>query len=311
MIYGSIIKTMENSPREMEKLNISFQWGSYGLHVLKFRLFPFSDCRFVESHQHSNYEFHYIARGKGYVIIENKLFDLKPGMVYLTGPGVIHFQKADEHDPMFELCLHLDIHPLDKQQINTTHYGFDKECIEAHNCIKAIEALPKQPVLDTFECMPLFEKAHQAILTNRYGLYITLKMTIIDLLLRTICCFQKKEDITSQLPTQNINEYRYMMAIQYMKENYTLPLTVDLVANKIHVSSRQLQRIFKEYGPFSFSEQLESFRLEQVCKDLLYSKTSIEDIAYKHGFSSSSYLHYVFKKSLGVTPRQYRNQHKQ
>ena len=41
---------------------------------------------------------------------------------------------------------------------------------------------------------------------------------------------------------------------------------------------------------------------------LTYTDQTIEQLARQHGFSSGSYLHYVFKKRVESTPQQYREQ---
>jgi AraC-like DNA-binding protein len=103
-----------------------------------------------------------------------------------------------------------------------------------------------------------------------------------------------------------MNEHRFQIATQFIHDNYSLPITLQEVAERIPISGRQLQRIFREQGAASFSAYLESYRLNQVCAAILEGRSSIEQIAVEHGFASSNYLYYVFKKRFGMTPGQFK-----
>jgi transcriptional regulator GlxA family with amidase domain len=83
------------------------------------------------------------------------------------------------------------------------------------------------------------------------------------------------------------------------------------VAEKLNISSRQLQRIFKQIDPDrTFSRILEEIRLQAVCSKLEASALPIEHIAESEGFTNATYLHSVFRKRLGMTPAAYRKSKK-
>lgn len=105
--------------------------------------------------------------------------------------------------------------------------------------------------------------------------------------------------------------YRYQYAVQYMEANYSSAVTLENVAEKLNISSRQLQRIFKQVHPDqTFSRILEEIRLQAVCSKLEASSLSIEHIAESEGFTNATYLHSVFRKRLGMTPAAYRKARK-
>ncbi|UUZ92992.1 AraC family transcriptional regulator [Paenibacillus sp. P25] len=107
-----------------------------------------------------------------------------------------------------------------------------------------------------------------------------------------------------------MKHYRYQQAIQFIKDNYMAPLTLEVVAERVQISPRQLQRIFREQTGGTFSEYMEQVRMLHVCSELAESDMTIDRIAFQNGFSSANYLHYVFKRKLGTTPMQYRLQHR-
>ncbi|WP_082005639.1 helix-turn-helix transcriptional regulator [Halocynthiibacter namhaensis] len=62
----------------------------------------------------------------------------------------------------------------------------------------------------------------------------------------------------------------------------------------------------------TFGSYLQNARIEQAALDLRQNSNgfqSITEIAYKHGFSSSSQFSRVFKRYLKLTPREYKKIH--
>jgi len=91
---------METKPDALDRLDIQFQWGNYGINVLRCHLTSFPSARVVQLHHHSEYEFHFIPRGKGKVIMKDTPYALREGLFYLTGPNVEHYQEADPIESM-------------------------------------------------------------------------------------------------------------------------------------------------------------------------------------------------------------------
>lgn len=300
---------MKEQPNKLERFDLQFSWGEYGIRVLRWHLTTFPAGKIIGFHKHSEYEFHFIPRGKGKVVIEDQEYPLQAGMFYLTGPNVMHYQEADALQTMDELCLHIDIVPLNptKKAADNDKWGQLWEINESEECIKQLNSLPTVPVMDQFDAMQCFLSAYRAIDDNHLGLFTFLKQSIQQILLRSVQAYAV-QPFQTILPSRDMNRYRYEMAVQFIQDNYDGPLKLSDVAEKIHVSERQLQRIFNEQASLTFSEYLEQFRLSKVCSWLVKSNLSVEEIAVESGFSSSRYLHYVFKNRFSMTPKMYRDQ---
>ena len=288
----------------LDRLELRFRWGAYGLRILHFHLASFPENQLIRYHKHSAYEFHFIARGTCRLSLEDDEHELEEGQFYLTGPGVLHQQLAGPAG-MEELCLHIDITPI-RDAIPVD--GEDQwEYQEAENCIRALDGLGAAPMPDRCQAMSCFLTAYTALQEAHPGWGTTIKQAVIQILLRASRApLQTHPAIVH--PERNMALYRFQQIMQFIRDNYATPLSLKDAADRIHVSSRQLQRIMKEQGGVSFSEYLESYRLEQVCAALVGESDSIEQIAADNGFQSGSYLHYVFRRKFGMTPSQYRDE---
>jgi AraC-like DNA-binding protein/mannose-6-phosphate isomerase-like protein (cupin superfamily) len=297
---------METKADALDRLDIQFQWGNYGFRLLRCHLVCFPPGKVVSFHQHSDYEFHFIPRGKGKVILKDQVFALQPGMVYLTGPGLEHYQEADSIEAMEELCLQIEAVKLFESDLVPEYYwGNRNDILEADSCMKQLDHLPHFPTLDHYNAMPWFLEAYRAWSGDKLGVYSTIHQAIIQILLRTVQAYDITRD-SFKIPSRDMNMHRFLLATQFMADNYARPLSLEDVAEKLSISGRQLQRVFLEKSGFSFSRYLEDLRLAHVSRELKESETSVQDIALQHGFTSSNYLYYVFRKRYGMTPNQYR-----
>lgn len=305
-----VFKMMEEKPYALDRLDIQFRWGNYGIRVLRCHLTSFPPGKIVDFHKHSEFEFHFIPRGKGMVILGEQPYPLDAGMFYLTGPDVIHYQEADGQEAMDELCLHIDIIPIKETACDdrsSSIWSGQQEVNEAEECVRQLKRVPLYPTVDQYNAMQCFLTAYRAWYENQSGVFTTIKQSVIQILLRSIRGYT---DISHQLPipSRDMNSHRFQLAVQFIENNYTGPLSLEDVADKLQISGRQLQRIFKEQSAVSFSKYLEQVRLSHVCSGLMLSERNVENIALENGFSSGNYLNYAFKKNLGLTPMQYRNQ---
>ena len=96
-------------------------------------------------------------------------------------------------------------------------------------------------------------------------------------------------------------------ARNYMWSNYSKKISLDEIANHVHLNPRYFSTLFKrEMGESVFS-YLTSLRLEQAMLMLKNTLLPIIEIAHQVGYDDPEYFSRLFRKKLGVTPRQYRS----
>jgi AraC-like DNA-binding protein/mannose-6-phosphate isomerase-like protein (cupin superfamily) len=298
---------MVNKMDALDRLELRFRWGSYGIRVLRCHLFVFQPGYIINFHKHSEYEFHYIAKGKGKVILFDQTYDLHEGLFYLTGPDMMHYQESDQDDPMHELCLHLDIVHLEAEAYAAS-WGNDLEESEAKECIKVLDRMPPVPVVDRYHAMNGFLEAYRIWEEQPSGFYTLMKQAIVQILLRTTRVFDSPDDKPG-IPERDMNFHRYQLVTQYIRDNESLQITLEQVAETINISPRQLQRIFRSEGQTTFRDYLEHVRLTSICSELIHTDRPIEEIALSHGYVNPNYLYPVFKGKYEVTPTAYRRLH--
>ena len=96
-------------------------------------------------------------------------------------------------------------------------------------------------------------------------------------------------------------------AIDYIEDHLYENITLDGVCDFVNYSRSHLSRKFNDILGLSLSDYIAKRRLSNAALMVYNTDKSMEYIAHTHGFSSGKYFSTVFKKELGITPREYRN----
>ena len=94
-------------------------------------------------------------------------------------------------------------------------------------------------------------------------------------------------------------------ALRYIKENLTEELSLEKVASAVSVSPNYFHSLFRTSVGKTLREYIEDLRIKKAVGLLLTTSYSLTRIAFECGFSSQSYFSFVFKRKMGITPRQY------
>ena len=97
-------------------------------------------------------------------------------------------------------------------------------------------------------------------------------------------------------------------AMQYIEEHYVERLTLSVVAEHTYVSKWHLSKLLNKETKQSFSDILNTTRINHA-KELLDDQSRrIGDVAEMVGFLDIAHFSRVFKRYEGVSAKQYRNQ---
>lgn len=95
--------------------------------------------------------------------------------------------------------------------------------------------------------------------------------------------------------------------LRYVNRHYAEKTTLQDICKKFSCSRSAVSHTFKKTVGKSFREYLITKRLQTAKLLLAHSGLSINEISASVGFSDSNYFSSVFKKSVGISPRTYRN----
>ncbi len=96
-------------------------------------------------------------------------------------------------------------------------------------------------------------------------------------------------------------------SIEIMRDSIETPVSPTEIAERLGISTRQLERLFGKYLNTSPKKYLMEMRLERAQKLLLQTEASITEVAFACGFENPGHFSRVYRSSFGVTPHSQRN----
>ncbi len=96
--------------------------------------------------------------------------------------------------------------------------------------------------------------------------------------------------------------------LEYIEENFSEEsLSLNSVAGAIGVSSNYFSSVFSQEMQMTFIEYVTKKRMEKAKRLLRQTEKHSGEIAAEVGYKDPHYFSFVFKKTVGCTPREYRN----
>ena len=114
-------------------------------------------------------------------------------------------------------------------------------------------------------------------------------------------------DAENLVRTQNITFKNFL---KILEDNYKRPEGVDFYAEKLFMTSRNLNLICKNILNRSVSEIIETRKLIEAKNQLVNTDKTVAEIGFDLGFNEKAYFTNVFKKKSGQTPTEFREEMK-
>jgi transcriptional regulator GlxA family with amidase domain len=99
---------------------------------------------------------------------------------------------------------------------------------------------------------------------------------------------------------------RLQTALEYARNNLRKTLTVEMLADAVHVSASQLSRLFRQETGKSPAKAIEGLRLETARLMIEQSRLSLDAIARESGFRDRRHMREVFVRGYGIPPQSLR-----
>lgn len=263
-----------------------------------------SYMNWIRWHWHEEMEILIVDQGIAEVSTDDTSYLIKPGQGLIINQNVMHCIHTHNKKSctFYSLIFHPDFIFGHKNNYLQTEYLLP---IQNYHVFKAF-------FLD--ESAPWHERMLQNIkeiidlnLAHNFGYEIATK--------GYLCHFWV--ELLRQLPHTDTpavfhvsqDETRVKEAMLFIRTHYAEPLTLQEIADSIHVSKSECCRCFARTLQMSPFEYLMKYRIYESTKKLMDSEqnfASIADLAISVGFNNTSYFNKLFKKFLGCTPTYYR-----
>ena len=231
-------------------------------------------------HIHSHLEMIFLTKGHSIVTSDQTEYCMKAGDCFLAFPNQIHFYHDYEPTEGYLLIFSEHLFPELKELFDTK--------------------VPCNPVLSQKQLPNDILELLQRIYTSGNRESMQDKMIAKGCLLTLLGEMFLMMDFS-----ENTNEPDAVKRIiTYCIQNYTQPLTLDMLSKELYLNKYYISHLFQERMQMSYRDFLNTLRIEHAC-EILGTGISMTQVAYASGFSSVRTFNRAFMKLKNMTPREY------
>lgn len=233
------------------------------------------------------YQVNYITEGKGVIETRDGRYEVKPGSIILIYPGEWHRYKPSSNTGWRE-------HYIGFSGIYIRYLFQNSEILSNHPSVLNIGF--HDHLLD------LFSQIIDLVYDKKPGFQYICSGLLIQLL-GNVLYVLKNQGFDGKEVENKIRHARFQL-----QEQYNEPVDMEKLANQCNMGYSHFRKMFKKYTGVSPLQYHNKFRLQKA-KDLLVdSDKSVKKVALEVGFHSEHYFTRLFKKKMGVTPTELREE---
>jgi AraC-like DNA-binding protein/quercetin dioxygenase-like cupin family protein len=257
--------------------------------------------RELPEHLHDRYEIVYVYSGKGTFFINQMLFEMNEGDLFIIPGNTIHQALPDSEAPLTATAVYFD-----PQQIG--HYSAGDSFTNLHVFERARKYKNYKLVVPAAMRPMLEEKLkqiHEELERHEAGFRYAVQLQL-NILLISINRLILKES-HHQLAASEVGPPWLLNILQHIDQFHTDQIAgLSYLAKHTSVSAAHLSRVFKQLTGMNITDYVNAKRISTAKELLLTTDLGIDTIAHNCGYESLPYFHKLFKKFTGVTPGQYR-----
>ena len=224
----------------------------------------------------------YCVSGKGFIEVEERVFEIAERNVFCIPANKKHRYFSSEENAWSIFWVHFKGETIDYYPVRE---------------IRIIDIVSEN---SNNRIMYFFELLFQVLERNyTIGNFIYLSQ-VLSLLLSEIYFREKGKD-------QNIQNVHLTKIIHFMYRNLNQRMTLEEIALEAQLSKSYVNHIFNEYAQKSPIDFLIHIKMQEACKLLKSIDSRVSEVANRVGYDDPYYFSRIFKKVIGVSPRDYKN----
>lgn len=248
----------------------------------------------MDMHIHNCYEIYYSVSGGKQFLIDNKLYAIEPGDLFVINQYESH--KITQADKATHERIVISIYPDYPKQLSSDDtdldFCFSVRPVSFCHRISLNKAQQKQ----------FLYYINKITSTSGYAHDIYEQTTFMELLALVNGLIQEShapESSNSLVQNRKVEDI-----LSYINRNITSPITLTQLAGEFFLSESYICRIFKATTGTTINKYITARRIS-IAKALLNDGVSIMETYEKSGFTDYSVFFKAFTKAVGISPKKY------
>lgn len=254
----------------------------------------------LDFHSHPQYEIYFFHSGDADYLLGDQLIPLSPGDLIIMNGMTKHCPLVRNMESYTRTSFSFDPHLI--QLFNTT--------MLACNPFQPFELLRNQHIrLDAasrIECEQLLKRIHRFYDKDDVVSYSRFLLALYDLLMFILD--ECTELINIKKSTISPQERYVQQMIDYIEEQYMNDIHIDNIADKLHMNKHHLMKTFRKVTGMTLSNFIYRRRINQAKILFIHQMDiSVTEACFQAGFTHLAHFSRLFKKFVGVSPKQYKS----
>lgn len=262
-------------------------------------------------HRHEYIEVVYVISGTATHTIQGKSYEVKRGDLCFVDVGAIHMftENKKGSDPLVVYDLMFIPEFFDRSLTDRCEMG-------ALGDSYMFRALLREPGVSdhSFHVSENLYAKFSELFNKMYDEYCNRNSGYMEIirayLLQVVVTALRMNDIPDRRKGAVHKEWIVESVMAYIQNHYDTAITVQELADNVHVSPDYLGRVFKEVAGETISTRIQKTRIHNACRLLTSTQRTVADIATACGFGDAKFFYSVFKKYMGMSPGDYRKKAK-
>ena len=254
------------------------------LMVTRAGYFPKAQGHEVQRETFDEYLVIYCVDGAGWIRLGHRQWTVGKGDIVFLQPDMAHGYGAAPENPW---------------SIHWAHFNGR----HARHFLELADISSSRPMITVGERFNLVALFNQILTTLQLGYSLHFLISAAAGLHQVLSGVALQAVYAPPPPYKDLNVQRI---IQFMAANVTRPYTLDELAAEANLSPSHFARTFKKktgYAPIDYFIRL---KIQKACELLETTDQQVGEIGHGLGYPDLYYFSRLFKKVVGLSPRQYR-----
>ncbi len=262
----------------------------------------FRSVKEAYSHNHYCLELNFCITAGGTYFIGDNSYPIKQGDMFIINNYEYHY--AINETSKMELMV-VVFNPDLVWNNELMDFRYIKAFYEWKDGFK--HRLPNESFV-TEDIKSILFEMHREWNERATGYRLVLKSLLLKLLAILYRRFEQTDSFSEKVSQFQSRFTRISDSVNFIDNSFRDNISLDNIAEKSHMNSNYFSGYFHDTMHCTVSEYILNLRIKHACMRLVTSDESIISIAADSGFKNVPYFNRTFKKRMGITPQQYRQQ---
>ncbi len=268
---------------------------------------PIGENQIIPAHIHDFIELVYVISGNAIHEMSGNRYEIKSGDVFVIEPQIAHSYFGDGHEKslVFNVLFNLELLGPEMRALQRLPAFIDFFYLAPFlrkdaGFIPYLHLEPLQMVQLEANLEAIFREYGE----KSDGYQLVIKTRLLECLVLLSRFHHENE---GRLSIETEDGARIQAIARFIEQHYDQPVTLSDLSRACGMSISSFTAKFKSVTGMTLLDYKHTVQIRKACALLENKQKKVLDVAHEVGFCDISFFNKLFKKYMGITPREFRS----